>query len=202
MSNSSESRGGKKPPAHWKLIVNQETIARCITRISYEILEKRGNIKNLAIVGIRTGGEHVARRIHKQIEKIENTTVPFGVIDITLYRDDLAHVAQPLIKGTDLPFAIENARIVLVDDILYTGRTVRAALDAIIDFGRPGCVEFAVVADRGHRELPIRADYVGKNLPTQRDEFVRIKFVEDGYAEDGVYIFHKDKGKTKEQRRG
>jgi pyrimidine operon attenuation protein / uracil phosphoribosyltransferase len=148
----------KTIPAHWKLVVNEETIARCITRISYEILEKRADIKNLAIVGVRTGGEYLAKRIHQQIEKIENVKVPFGVIDITLYRDDLAQVSQPVLKGTDLPFSIEGARIVLVDDILYTGRTVRASLDAIIDFGRPGCVEFAVLADRGHRELPIRAD--------------------------------------------
>jgi len=198
MSEKSRDRVVKTVPSHWKLIVNHETISRCITRISYEILEKRGGIKRLAIVGVRTGGEHVARRIHCQIEKIEGVKIPFGVIDITLYRDDLAHVAQPLLKGTDLPFAIENARIVLVDDILYTGRTVRAALDAIIDFGRPSCVEFAVLADRGHRELPIRADYVGKNLPTQRDEFVRVKFVEDGYPEDGIYIFHKEKKRNHE----
>jgi len=146
---------------------------------------------------VRTAGEHIARRIHRNIEKIESRKVPFGVIDITLYRDDLSHVvSQPVLRGTDLPFAIEGARIVLVDDILYTGRTVRAALDAIIDFGRPGCVEYAVLADRGHRELPIRADYVGKNLPTQRDEFVRVKLTEDGYAEDGVYIFRKDRARN------
>ena len=198
MSDSTKNNAPKVVPAQWKLVVNHETISRCITRISYEILEKRGDIKNLAIVGVRTGGEYIARRIHKHIEKIENAKIPFGVIDITLYRDDLAQVAQPILKGTDLPFAIENARIVLVDDILFTGRTVRASLDAIIDFGRPGCVEFAVLADRGHRELPIRADYVGKNLPTQRDESVRVKFVEDGYAEDGIYIFRKEKNRARE----
>jgi pyrimidine operon attenuation protein / uracil phosphoribosyltransferase len=186
----------KSAPPHWKLVVNDETIGRCITRISYEILERRGDIKNLAIVGVRTAGEHLGRRIHAHIEKIESVQIPFGVIDITLYRDDLSHVsAQPVLKGTDLPFSIEGARIVLVDDILYTGRTVRAALDAIIDFGRPGCVEFAVLADRGHRELPIRADYVGKNLPTQKDEFVRVKLKEEGFAEDGVYLFKRERGK-------
>ena len=178
----------KKVPDAWKLLVNEDVIARCVTRISYEIVEKNRELSRLAIVGVRTAGEHLARRIHKKIQEIEKIQVPFGVLDITLYRDDLAQAAsQPILKASDLPFPIDRARIVLVDDILYTGRTVRAALDAIIDFGRPGCVEFAVLADRGHRELPIRADYVGKNLPTRREDFVRVKLREQGYA-DGVYL--------------
>ncbi len=183
------SEDALKVPDSWKLLVNQETISRCVTRISYEILEKNRDLAKLAVVGIRTAGEHLARRIHAKIEEIENSTIPFGIIDITLYRDDLWQASsQPVLKGSDLPFAIDQARIVLVDDILYTGRTVRAALDAIIDFGRPACVEFAVLVDRGHRELPIRADYVGKNLPTRREDFVRVKLTEQGYATDGVYL--------------
>ena len=186
----------KQVPAHWKPILNSETIARCISRISYEIVERNRDLKNLAVVGIRTAGEYLAKRIHDRIQEIENMEIPFGVIDITLYRDDLSHGhAQPTLKGTDLPFSVSGSRIILVDDVFYTGRTVRAALDAIIDFGRPSCVELAVVADRGHRELPIRPDYVGKNLPTSKEEFVRIRLREQGF-EDGVYLISPDsKGK-------
>ena len=157
-------------PADWKLVVDDKTISRSISRISYEIVERNRDVSRLAIVGIRTGGEHIARRIHEKIEEIEKRQIGFGVIDITLYRDDLSHaLTQPTLKGTDLPFSIDGARIVLVDDVLFTGRTIRAALDAIIDFGRPDCVQLAVLVDRGHRELPIRPDYVGKNLPTNSD---------------------------------
>lgn len=178
----------KQVPNHWKLVLNDETIARCISRISYEILERNRDLKNLAVVGIRTAGEFLAKRIHSRIQEIEKIEIPFGVIDITLYRDDLSHGhAQPTLKGTDLPFPVSSSRIILVDDVFYTGRTVRSALDAIIDFGRPSCVELAVLADRGHRELPIRPDYVGKNLPTSKEEFVRIRLREQGF-EDGVYL--------------
>ena len=191
----------KTVPEHWKQLVNEETISRCVTRISYEIVEKNRDLDRLAIVGIRTAGEHLARRIHAKIEEIESREIPFGVIDITLYRDDLWQVSsQPVLKGSDLPFRIDRARIVLVDDILFTGRTVRAALDAIIDFGRPGCVEFAVLVDRGHRELPIRADYVGKNLPTRREDFVRVKLVEQGYDKDGVYLIAGGERKNKTEK--
>ena len=181
----------KSVPKHWKKILDAETISRSVARISYEILEKSRDLSNLAIVGIRTGGDHLARRIHRKIEEIEKVSVAMGIIDITLYRDDLSNsLAQPTLKGTDLRFPISGHRIVLVDDVLYTGRTVRAALDAIIDFGRPERVELAVLVDRGHRELPIRPDYVGKNLPTRREESVRAKLQEDGF-EDAVYIFDK-----------
>ncbi|MCB0335278.1 MAG: bifunctional pyr operon transcriptional regulator/uracil phosphoribosyltransferase PyrR, partial [Bdellovibrionales bacterium] len=133
-----------------------------------------------------------AKRIHTKIEEIEGKKIPFGVLDITLYRDDLSHAtSHPVLKATDLPFKIEGARIVLVDDVLYTGRTIRAALDAITDFGRPDCVELAVLADRGHRELPIRPDFVGKNLPTNKDEFVRVRLQEEGY-QDAIYIIGSD----------
>jgi len=179
----------KKIPSSWKPLVNAEMLSRCITRISYEIVEKNRELSKLAIVGIRTAGEFLAHRIHSKIEEIENRKISFGVIDITLYRDDLSHsYTQPVLKGSDLPFSIDGARIVLVDDILYTGRTVRSALDCIVDFGRPAAIEFAVLIDRGHRELPIRADYVGKNLPTSKDEMIRVKLQEQGYEEDGVFL--------------
>lgn len=178
----------KQVPKEWKLMMDEETIQRCVSRLSYEIVEKDRKLNRLAIVGIRTGGEHLGRRIHQRIQEIEQVEIPFGVIDITLYRDDLSHaLAQPMLKGTDLPFPINGARIILVDDVAYTGRTVRAALDAIIDFGRPAQVELAVLVDRGHRELPIRPDYVGKNIPSQKNEFVRVRLSEMGY-QDGVYV--------------
>jgi pyrimidine operon attenuation protein/uracil phosphoribosyltransferase len=179
----------RKPiPKDWIKLIDAEIMSKCITRISYEILEKGIPLGSLAIVGIHTGGEYIARRIHACIQKIENREIDLGVIDITLYRDDLSHAAaQPIIKATDLPFDVDDSHIILVDDVFYTGRTIRAALDAIIDFGRPNCIELAVLMDRGHRELPIRADYVGKNIPTKRNEFVRVRLEEMGY-EDAVYL--------------
>ncbi len=178
----------KTVPKEWKLIMDEETISRSISRISYEILERDRDFKRLAIVGIRTCGELLAQRIREKIKKIEGVEVAFGVIDITLYRDDISHSRdQPMLKGTELPFPITGSRIVMVDDVLYSGRTIRAALDAIVDFGRPACVELAVLIDRGHRELPIRADFVGKNLPTEVNEMVKVRLQEQGFA-DGVYL--------------
>lgn len=186
----------KSVPDYWKIVLDSETMARCISRLSYEIVEKERDITKLAIVGIRTGGEYIAKRLHKKIEEIEKGKVAFGVIDITLYRDDLSHTnEQPTLKGTDLPFPITGSRIILVDDVLYTGRTIRAALDAIIDFGRPSKVELAALVDRGHREVPIRPDYVGKNLPTNREEFVRVRLSELGY-QDGVYLISEEHAKS------
>jgi pyrimidine operon attenuation protein / uracil phosphoribosyltransferase len=185
----------KTVPDFWKVVLDAETISRCISRISYEIVERDRDVSKLAIVGIRTGGEFLGKRIHEKIESIEKTKIAFGVIDITLYRDDLSHVSsQPLLKGTDLPFSINDSRIVMVDDVLYTGRTIRAALDAIIDFGRPSKVELACLVDRGHREVPIRADYVGKNLPTNRNEFVRVRLKEMNYV-DSVYLISENDAK-------
>ena len=182
------SEATKSVPKDWKLILDAETISRCVSRISYEIVERHRDLKHLAIVGIRTGGEFLARRIADKIEEIENGRPDFGVVDITLYRDDLSHSqSQPIIKGTELSFPISGARIVLVDDVLYTGRTVRAALDAIIDFGRPKWVELATLVDRGHREVPIRPDYVGKNLPTSVSQSVHLRLKEQGFV-DGVYL--------------
>ncbi len=188
MASREKQKNGKELPPGWKLVVDADTIARSVSRISYEILEKHRDLSRLAIVGVRTCGEFIAQRIQQKIQEIERVTVPFGIVDITLYRDDLSMSAnQPTLKGTEIPFHITGAQIVLVDDVFFTGRTIRSALDAIIDFGRPDCVELAALVDRGHRELPIRPDYVGKNLPTQRDEFVRVRLSEQGF-EDGVYI--------------
>lgn len=183
--------GGLKSqvPADWRLVLDATQISRCVSRISYEIVERNRDLGSLAIVGIRTGGEYLAQRLHKRINEIEGRDVPLGVIDITLYRDDLSQAGtQPKLKGTDLPFSIAGTTIILVDDVLFTGRTVRAALDGITDFGRPNCVQLATLVDRGHRELPIRPDYVGKNIPTSKEEFVSIRFSEGGF-EDGVYVY-------------
>jgi pyrimidine operon attenuation protein/uracil phosphoribosyltransferase len=156
--------------------------------MSYEIVEHNPDVGRLAIVGIRTCGEYLGKRLCDRISEMEGVKVPFGVIDITLYRDDLNQAAsQPTLRGTDLPFAVSGARVILVDDVFYTGRTVRAALDAIIDFGRPSCVELAALVDRGHREFPIRPDYVGKNIPTAKQEMVKVRLSEQGFS-DGVYL--------------
>ena len=183
-----QAKSNKSVPKTWKLVLDEEVISRSITRISYEILEKDRRLDRLAVVGIRTCGEIIGRRIRERIKEIEGVEVPFGVIDITLYRDDLSHSrAQPMLKGTDLPFPITGSRIILVDDVLFTGRTIRAALDAITDFGRPARVELAVLVDRGHRELPIRADYVGKNLPSEKHQALKVRLSELG-TPDGVYL--------------
>jgi pyrimidine operon attenuation protein/uracil phosphoribosyltransferase len=180
----------KQVSPDWNMIMDADLIDRAMTRMCYEITEQ-GATNQLAIVGIRTGGEHLGRRVHAKLKELLKIEIPFGIIDITLYRDDLFHVdSQPMVKGTDLPFSLDKKRIILVDDVLYTGRTIRAALDALIDFGRPGKVELAVLVDRGHRELPIRPDFVGKNLPTNRDQFVRIRLKEMNYL-DAVYLIDK-----------
>ncbi len=160
-------------------------IHRALTRIAYEILEKNRGTESLALVGIRTRGVDLSQRLAAKIQEVEGVEVPCGVIDITLYRDDLGRSrSYPQVKGTDIPFSVEDQRIVLVDDVLYTGRTVRAAIDVLIDFGRPRNVQLAVLVDRGHRELPIRPDYVGKSLPSAREEEVLVHLVEcDGVDE-------------------
>ena len=166
-----------------------ETIRRALMRIAHEILEKnKGASNKLVIIGIRTGGAHLAERIQDQIESIENQKIPIGSLDITLYRDDLTEIGpQPNIGATEIDFPVDGKRIILVDDVLFTGRTIRSALDAIIDFGRPELIQLAVLVDRGHRELPIKADYVGKNIPTSKSEKVIVQFREhDG--EDAVLV--------------
>lgn len=182
----------KPVPREWQQVMDEETIARAISRMSFEIVEKDRDLSNLAVVGIRTGGEFLAKRLQQEIQRIEGIEVAYGVIDITLYRDDLLSAqSQPTLRGTDLPFRIAGSRIVLVDDVLFTGRTIRSALDAIIDFGRPRTVELAVLVDRGHRELPIQANYVGKTVACDRSQLVRVRLSEMGYK-DGAYLINRD----------
>lgn len=177
----------------WVKVLDADEIRRSVTRIAHEILERNKGAANLAVVGIRTRGEHLATRLVKEIERIEKVKVPQGIVDITLYRDDVAHSSErPLVRGTELPFNVDRVAIVLVDDVLFTGRTIRAALDAIVDFGRPRSVQLAVLCDRGHRELPIRADYIGKSLPSARNEVVEVCLTESDH-EDSVYVRPKRK---------
>ena len=164
------------------------TMDRSLTRIAHEILERNQGGRDLALVGIRTRGVILARRIAEKIRGIEGMNVPVGTLDITLYRDDLGMLTeQPVIKGTEIPFSVAEKSVVLVDDVLFTGRTIRAALDAIMDLGRPRLIQLAVLVDRGHRELPLRADYVGKNLPTSRRELVQVLLREED-GQDRVVI--------------
>jgi pyrimidine operon attenuation protein/uracil phosphoribosyltransferase len=172
------------------IVLDADRISRSLTRIAHEILERnaaQGGIDELALVGIRTRGVPIARRIAKAIHDINGRDVPTGALDITLYRDDLMRTAvgaQPVIRKTEIPFSIDDKRILLVDDVLYTGRTIRAALDALIEFGRPRVIQLVVLVDRGHRELPIKADYVGKNLPTSQAQSVQVHLMEvDGRDE-------------------
>jgi pyrimidine operon attenuation protein / uracil phosphoribosyltransferase len=159
--------------------MNKQDIDRTLLRISHEIIEKNKGVQDLGIIGIKTRGEYLARRISENIYNIEKRTIPVGVLDITLYRDDLKQ-KQPnaIVMKTEIPFQILDKKILLVDDVLYTGRTIRAAMDAIVDMGRPKCIQLVVLIDRGHRELPIRADYVGKNVPTSHRELVKVKLEE------------------------
>ena len=168
-------------------VLDETALDRALTRIAHEILERNGGASSLAFVGLRTRGVTIAQRLAANIARIDGATVPVGVLDITLYRDDLDMRGAPVIRGTDIPFSIKGKTVILVDDVLFTGRTIRAALDAIIDLGRPSLVQLVTVIDRGHRELPIRPDYVGKNLPTSRRESVSVRLREhDG--EDRVVI--------------
>jgi pyrimidine operon attenuation protein / uracil phosphoribosyltransferase len=169
-------------------IMTADEIRRATIRLSHEIVEKQAGTAGLLLIGIQRRGVPLARRIADAIAENESVDISVGALDITFYRDDLSLVAQqPVVKGTDLPFGIDGRTVVLVDDVLYTGRTIRAAMDALVDFGRPQAIRLAVLVDRGHRELPIRADHVGKNVPTSREEIVRVHLEEiDG--EDGVDI--------------
>lgn len=157
-------------------ILDKAGIARAITRIAHEILEHNKGGENLALIGIRTGGDHLASLLQARIKEIEGVAVPLGTVDITMYRDDLAARGNLPIGRTDIPFPLEGKHVILVDDVLYTGRTIRSAMDALMDFGRPSTIQLAVLIDRGHRELPIRADYVGRNVPTARNEDVAVMF--------------------------
>ncbi len=170
-------------------ILDESGIKRIIQRIAHEIIEKNQGTENLVIIGIKSRGAHLAERIAKEIKKIEKKEVPVGAIDITLYRDDLTEVAeQPVVHSTEIDFDITAKRVVLVDDVLFSGRTIRCALDELIDFGRPANIQLAVLIDRGHRELPIRPDYVGKNIPTKKEESVEVKLKEADGKEEVVLV--------------
>jgi pyrimidine operon attenuation protein/uracil phosphoribosyltransferase len=169
-------------------IMTAEDVRRATIRISHEIVEKHAGTDGLVLVGIQRRGVPLAHRIAEAIREHEGAAIPVGALDITFYRDDLSLVAQqPIVKGTEIGFDINGTTIVLVDDVLYTGRTIRAAMDALIDYGRPQAIRLAVLVDRGHRELPIRADHVGKNVPTSREEVVKVA-LEETDGEDAVEI--------------
>jgi pyrimidine operon attenuation protein / uracil phosphoribosyltransferase len=169
------------------VVMDADRIGRTLTRIAHEIVERNKGVEDLALVGVRRRGVPIAKRIARTLREITGQDVPIGALDITLYRDDLmrhAVGAQPLVRSTEIQFSIDNRKILLVDDVLYTGRTTRAALDALIDYGRPKAIQLVVLVDRGHRELPIKADYVGKSLPTAPDESVQVRLQEiDGVDE-------------------
>ncbi|WP_337869914.1 bifunctional pyr operon transcriptional regulator/uracil phosphoribosyltransferase PyrR [Meiothermus sp.] len=170
-------------------LLNDEEVRRALTRIAHEVIEKNKGTDKLCFVGIHTRGISLAKRLVDLVEKFEGKRVPMGILDITLYRDDLSEIGlQPKVRETRIPFDLGGKAVVLVDDVLYTGRTARAALDALIDQGRPSRIYLAVLVDRGHRELPIRADFVGKNLPTSKSEVVKVKTQEDD-GEDAVELW-------------
>lgn len=169
-------------------IMDKNGMQRTLTRMAHEILEKNKGTQDLVIVGVRTRGAYLAIRLAAIVEQIDGHKPPVGILDITMYRDDLSSIAQqPVVHKTEIDFDIKDKKVILVDDVLYTGRTVRAALDEIIDFGRPQFIQLAVLIDRGHRELPIRADYVGKNIPTSPKEIVEVR-LEESEAKDEVVV--------------
>jgi pyrimidine operon attenuation protein/uracil phosphoribosyltransferase len=169
-------------------LMDEAEIRRAVTRIAHEVLERNKGARDVVLVGIAARGDDLARRLARELARIEGTEVPVGVLDITFYRDDIGLRAEaPEVHETRIGFDVSGLTVVLVDDVLYTGRTVRAAMDALVDFGRPRAIQLAVLIDRGHRELPIRADYVGKNVPTRKDEIVRV-MLEETDGEDAVVV--------------
>ena len=173
-------------------IVDARGVIRTLNRLAFEIVENNGGAENLVVVGLHTRGFPLAKRLVENIKAAENIDVPLGSLDVTLYRDDIAHRAESLrMQTTEVPVDIDGKIIILVDDVLYTGRTIRAALDALIDLGRPSAIQLAVMVDRGHRELPIKADYIGKYLPTSRGDEVTVK-LKSTDGKDGVYLFAKN----------
>lgn len=185
-----------------RIILDHADIKRIITRIAREIVERSKGTKNLALIGIKRRGDIIAQRIGSEISECEKTKIPIGAVDITLYRDDLQLVSEiPIIEGTDINFDVNNKVIILVDDVLYTGRTIRAALEEILDFGRPNAIQLAVLIDRGHRELPIQADYVGKKITTTKKEIVDV-YVKELDGQDLAFIHLKPKIKKIKIKRG
>ena len=168
-------------------ILDKDQLKRALTRIAHEILEKNQGPESVALVGIQSRGYHLAVRLAENIKKIESQEVPVGALDISLYRDDVGTNPQPILKKTEIDFDLTDKRIVVVDDVLYTGRTIRAAMDALMDLGRPASIQLAVLVDRGHRELPIRPDYIGKNIPTATKERVNVKLKEED-GDDSVTL--------------
>jgi pyrimidine operon attenuation protein/uracil phosphoribosyltransferase len=183
-----------------KTIMAEPDIRRALVRITHEIIEKNKGIKNIGLIGIKRRGDFIARRIAQGIQESEKRKIPIGALDITLYRDDLQLISDaPIVEGTDIPFNINKKIVILVDDVLYTGRTIRAAIEEILDFGRPKAIQLAVLVDRGHRELPIQADFIGKKIATDRNEIVDVHIKElDG--KDGVFIHYYKKGKEAKQK--
>jgi pyrimidine operon attenuation protein / uracil phosphoribosyltransferase len=167
-----------------EVVMDGEAMERALVRIAHEILERNLGVRDLALIGIRTGGVFLAERLRAKMEELEKVKIPFGIIDITLYRDDIGvSLTRPIVGKTEIPFSLKEKRVVLVDDVLYTGRTVRAAMDALIDFGRPKFIQLAVLMDRGHRELPIQADYIGKKVITAPEDEVTVFFREQGNSD-------------------
>jgi len=167
-----------------KLVLSKDDIDRALTRIAHEILERNKGPKDLVLVGMRTRGAPLAERLGAKIKQFENLDIPIGSLDIGLYRDDISEGINPLVQPTHIPVDIERMKVILIDDVIYTGRSIRAAMDALTDLGRPQLIQFGALVDRGHRELPIRADYVGKNVPTARNEQINVRLLEiDGKDE-------------------
>jgi len=186
--------GEKKEKQQEKLVMDASEVARALTRIAHEILERNKGTQEIALVGIRTGGVHLAHRLARRIQEIERMQVPIGDLDITLYRDDLSiRKDQPVLRKTSIPFNVSDLKVILVDDVLFTGRTIRAAMDGLIDLGRPAEIQLAVLVDRGHRQLPIKANYIGKNIPTSREEIVQV-FLEEEGEEDRVVLLNNSSG--------
>jgi pyrimidine operon attenuation protein/uracil phosphoribosyltransferase len=174
-----------------KIILNAQDFKRTITRISHQIIERHRGTQNLALVGIQTRGDFLANRLADEIKTIENVTLPVGSMDINMYRDDWTKIShQPTVRPSNIPFSVDDMDIILVDDVLFTGRTIRAAMDSLMDFGRPSRIELAILADRGHRELPIQADFKGISIETGLDDMVNV-FVDEHDGEDAIFLEHK-----------
>jgi len=182
------------PKAMKRTVMDAAEIQRALTRIAHEIVERNRGAEDLVLIGIRTGGIYLAERIARKIAEVEKAEIPLGELDVTLYRDDLnTRKGNPTVKRTHIPTDLNDRKVVLVDDVLYTGRTIRAALDSLMDFGRPRLIQLAVLIDRGHRELPIRPDYIGKNLPTGVDEKVEVNLEEQGEKDQVLLCRDEDK---------